>query len=513
MAEITEKNFKRLNFFRGFRTSEKDWNDGEQYHVAKRKQHNKMLHGPGIVPHGLGGLKVSARARGELAVEIQPGYAIDGEGNDLCLWETEIKALVPVDFKLPGTVYLVLRYIEEFTDFTSYKENPDFKGHRRISETVKVEWTVTEPDVKNEVELCRIALTKDVKRITDAKSPLNPGPNEIDTRFVPIAGITGSFLGTSTLWEMMEIVRKSKKIYAYLFHQLGIRPAADVLHGYMTLEMLMHTQLVDSRNIFQLQQVILGHQWTMVDDIEKNQPQISSQRDFVNYKKQIEISMQRYDERVFDVKFLLSLLGYQGEALKFMESLFAKHLAAEPKVAERQLDTNAVIEAIKVRSTDFLDALNVEGVDFVLVDKLDPLDAESERNHAWKISGERDKYRTRQKLKYPDGNVVEDAGVAFEGGQVEFEMRNIEPGKDIYLIWRMDYVHGDWEAEVEGNDRRLESNKCVGSDRKFRWRNWVYVVPARDVKEVSMRFKWKPVTADRDINVFKMWAYQPAKRG
>ena len=146
-------------------------------------------------------------------------------------------------------------------------------------------------------------------------------------------------------------------------------------------------------------------------------------------------------------------------------------------------------------------------------DTLDPLDAESERSHAWKVTGERDKYRTRQKLKYPDGAVVEDAGVAFEGGQLEFEMRNIEPGKDVYLIWRTDYVHGDWEAEVEGNDRRLKNAVCAGSDRKFRWRNWVYVVPAEHVREVAMRFKWKPVTADRDLNVFKMWAYQPAKRG
>ena len=92
-------------------------------------------------------------------------------------------------------------------------------------------------------------------------------------------------------------------------------------------------------------------------------------------------------------------------------------------------------------------------------------------------------------------------------------MRNIEPGKDVYLIWRTDYVHGDWEAEVEGNDRRLKNAVCAGSDRKFRWRNWVYVVPAEHVREVAMRFKWKPVTADRDLNVFKMWAYQPAKRG
>lgn len=513
MAEITEKNFKRLNFFRGFRTSEKDWNDGEHYHVEKRKLHNRALHGPGVVPNALGGLKVSGRGRGELAVEVQGGYAVDGQGNDLFLWEPEIKQLNPVDFKLPTTVYLVLRYIEELSDFISYKENLDFKGHRRVSETAKLEWTVAEPDVHSEIELCRIALSKDVRRLTAAKSPLAPGVDEIDTRFVPTAGIAGSFLGPQMLWQLLETIRKSKQVYAYLFHQLQILPAADVLHSFITMEMLLHTQQVDLRNVFDLQAIVLGHQTTLVESIEANQPQISSQRDFANYKKHVEIAVKRYDERLFTPGFLGELLSYQNECMKFMSTLFAKNLDTAPKVAERQTDTNAVIETIKVRSGAFTDQLSVEGLDLVLVDTLDPLNAESEAAHKWRVSGERDKYRTRQKLKYPDGNVVEDAGVAFEGGQVEFEMRNIEPGKDVYLIWRMDYVHGDWEAEVEGNDRRLKNATCAGSDRKFRWRNWVYVVPAEHVREVALRFRLKPVTADRDINVFKMWAYQPARRG
>ena len=451
MAEITDKNFKRLNFFRGFRTSEKDWNEGEHYHVEKRKLHNRMLHGPGIVPHALGGFKVTGRGRGELAVEIQSGYAVDGQGNDIFLWEPEIRQLNPVDFKLPTTVYLVARYIEEFTDFISYKENLDFKGHRRVSETAKVEWTVAEPDMHTEIELCRIALSKDVRRITVAKSTFAPGADEIDTRFAPTAGIAGSFLGPQQLWALMETIRKSKQIYAYLFHQLQILPAADVLHSFITLEMLLHTQAVDLRNVFDLQMIVLGHQSTLVDSIEANQPAISSQRDFANYKKHVEIAVKRFDERLFTPEFLNELMSYQNECLKFMGALFAKHLDKAPKVAERSTDTNAVVESIKVRSATFTDQLSIEGMDLVLVDTLDPLDAESERSHAWRITGERDKYRTRQKLKYPDGVVVEDAGVAFEGGQVEFEMRNIEPGKDVYLIWRMDYVHGDWEAEVEGN--------------------------------------------------------------
>jgi len=74
-------------------------------------------------------------------------------------------------------------------------------------------------------------------------------------------------------------------------------------------------------------------------------------------------------------------------------------------------------------------------------------------------------------------------------------------------------VHGDWEAEMHANDRRLPNCVCGGEDRKFRWRNWVYVVPGEHVREVTLRLKQVPITADRDINIFKLWAYQPLRSG
>ena len=36
--------FKRINFFKGFLTTEKDWNEAEKYHIDKRSLHAKMLH-------------------------------------------------------------------------------------------------------------------------------------------------------------------------------------------------------------------------------------------------------------------------------------------------------------------------------------------------------------------------------------------------------------------------------------------------------------------------------------
>ena len=46
---MAEAPFKRINFFKGFLTTEKDWNNAERYHVEKRKLHNRMFHAPGVV--------------------------------------------------------------------------------------------------------------------------------------------------------------------------------------------------------------------------------------------------------------------------------------------------------------------------------------------------------------------------------------------------------------------------------------------------------------------------------
>ncbi|MBL0219042.1 MAG: hypothetical protein IPQ07_34885 [Myxococcales bacterium] len=36
MSENAQQGFKRINFFKGFLTTEKDWNDAEKYHIDKR---------------------------------------------------------------------------------------------------------------------------------------------------------------------------------------------------------------------------------------------------------------------------------------------------------------------------------------------------------------------------------------------------------------------------------------------------------------------------------------------
>ena len=107
------------------------------------------------------------------------------------IFDATIRNINLEEFRLPQTIYIVLRYYEELTDFIAYKENLEYKGHRRVLESCRVELSQTEPDIMREVELARIYLEKGVQRVRDARDPADPKPNEIDMRYTPKGGLVG----------------------------------------------------------------------------------------------------------------------------------------------------------------------------------------------------------------------------------------------------------------------------------------------------------------------------------
>ncbi len=505
------KGFERVNFFTGFQTTADDWNHVVRYDVDKHRLHNRLFHGPGVIPAVLGGLHVAARGRADLSVEIAPGYAIDASGNDIYVPEPEIKTINPGDFKLPQTVYIVAKYIEELTDFVSYRANLEYKGHRRLSEGFKIEAIITEPDIEHEVEIARIAMTKGVKRITDAKDPNNPRENEIDLRYVPIAGIVGSTISPSIMREIWELLDNGKHVYGHMFHNLKILPASDVLHGFITLEMMTRANLVDRRNLFLLWGLLYQLQARLVSDIEENYPQYSSKKEFASFKKHVELLQGMHAEGKFTPEYLTNIVGYQRKSTENLVSIFGGAVRKKKVEADTSaLATDAVWEKFMVKSDEMSELVEIDGVKFKRVDWIDLLNKRSEQDHKFRIVDARDKYRTRQKLKYPDGTIVEDVGIAYEGGYAEWEVANVTPNKDLYIIMRMDYVHGDWEAEMTVNGKKSGNWVCDGEDRKFRWRNLIYKIDAAYVTDTFLTVRQTPIKEDRDINMFKLWFYQPA---
>jgi len=504
------KGYKRINFFTGFQTTADDWNDLVKYHVEKHKLHNRLMHGPGVVPNILGGLKVAARGRADMSVEVSPGYAIDGDGNEIYVPEPTIKTIDPGDFKLPQTVYIVVKYVEELTDFVSYRANLEYKGHRRIAEGFKVEAIITEPDIRREIELCRIHMTKDVKRITDAKDPGDPKPNEIDLGFVPVAGVVGSTMDPKALNELADVLQGAKGVYSHMYNKMRILSAGNVNGAMASLDMLLRCNLVDERNLYDLFATVFTMQEELIQDVEENYPQYSSKKEFASFKKHVELLQGMYQEGGFNQETLTNVMGYQKKSTENLQTIFGgKTVKKKVEAAARAADEE-VFEKLKLKSDEFGDVIEIDGVKLKRVDILDILDKNSEQQHKFRIVDAKDKYRTRQKLKYPDGVIVEDVGVAYEGGYAEWEVSNITPNKDLIMLVRMDYVKGDWEAEIHVNGKKTGNMVCSGDDRKFRWRNWPYKVPAEFVTDTFLTVRQTPTTAERDLNLYKIWFYQPA---
>jgi hypothetical protein len=179
--------FKRLNFFTGFFTTADDWNEGEQYHLDKRRLHNRGLHTPGIIPIVAGepGSLAVLPAEG-LHIRVEPGAVLDGNGNLIYLhnaWEQEIdKPVLPEDpagLPLAHTRYVAIRFGEVFTDPIVNAQDPDYSGHARRTELPQVEVRDVEPDNHEWMELARITVYSNTVEIA---------PEDIDVSHVKHAG-------------------------------------------------------------------------------------------------------------------------------------------------------------------------------------------------------------------------------------------------------------------------------------------------------------------------------------
>ena len=511
MSETAQQGFKRINFFKGFLTTEKDWNDAERYHIDKRRLHNRMLHSPGIIYGYSGDLKVNARARGDLSVEVQPGYAIDGQGNDLMIFDAAIRNINLEEFRLPQTIYIVLRYYEELTDFIAYKENLEYKGHRRVLESCRVEISQTEPDIQREVELARIYLEKGVQRVRDARDPADPKANEIDMRYTPRGGMSGSTLAPHLRLRMENLLWQVRR-GALEYTRRGVIAAHDVVQACNTALMLLYANLLDLRNVFDIFKLVIDSEGEMALDVDVHHPTIAQKKEFSEYRRQVEILRGLLAENKNNMDAYMNLLAYQAKCAEIAMSAVAgeKPLIEAPKEKKDAPKTADIKDWEGVKGMPQpKPSMDLEGITWVLVDEIEILNKESEDKHIFTIKEAKDSYRSRQKLKYPDGTTVEDTGRAHVDGYSEFKLLNITAGRPVVILRRMDYVYGDYEMEMSVNGKKVSVVSCVGTDRVHRWRNWPAMLPADAVTDGTLLVRQQSITAGRDINMFHIWVYQP----
>jgi len=174
---------QRLHVYNSLMMNAERWQLAHEYHRHRQNVHYQSLNEPGIVC-GLGVRVIAppedapARFRDQRWLEIQPGIAIDVEGNPIIV-DPSINRKFRIATTAPTTgiltVYLVVSYVEP--------QNP---GQRHTSDLIR-EWfrfdEKTTPPTETEVELCRIQLQPRTVQILNPQDALFPGIGELDLRY------------------------------------------------------------------------------------------------------------------------------------------------------------------------------------------------------------------------------------------------------------------------------------------------------------------------------------------
>jgi len=515
MQKIAEEQ-KRVNFFKGFFASENDFNALVDYSRDKQRLHNRYFHQPGVVRHIGGELRVTSREKGDFSIEIAPGYATDGAGNDLLLGETKVVTVDIAKFKMPQVVYVVLKYYDDPVDFIVNKANPQYKGHTRIAERTKVEVMASEPELAIGVELARIRLEEGIEDITNAKNPFRPEAGELDLRFVPLAGQSGSFLEPEVHARLTQLFSEMRiNFFALSRQHSSCATAAHVAQGALTASVLETMNQLDYRTAFRMLQFVIELEKEVSGEIKQTpglQGEARAVQEFDdNLKALLNLSLQS-DVTAEDLN---NVIIYQGKATAAIRKMLAEKPVPKDVIPgeEEEPEVEVVgvamsLDEIKVHSKEFPEDITVDGVVYHLVDTLEVMKPDSEKAHNFQIGGAKDEWKSRQEFKYPDGQQVSDTGRAHVDGYAQFTINNVKAGKDVLVVRRIDYVLGGLKTEMQVDGKAVGTWEISGNDKKFRWRNMPWLLPGTAITGETVTVKQVAQSADRDVNMFRFWFYQ-----
>ncbi|MBH24799.1 MAG: hypothetical protein CMH57_10170 [Myxococcales bacterium] len=511
--------FKRINVFKGFIRTAKDYRDGVRYHVRKQRLHNRLMHNIGVVSGVEGELRVRARRRPNMSVEISPGFAIDPKGCDVLVRGVQVKELIKEDFILPQTVYMVLKYKEDETDFKRI-ELPGFpvsEGLSRISEMYEIEWSIAEPDMKNELELCRILLTREVRSLRNAVDPNNPREGEIDLRFVPKATRYRGTLGLDRSM-LRELLFKGGRAYTHMARTRDVPSALSAATACSALAVLNEAMVLDEDGLNDCLDLLHDIELEVIRETESNEPKLAKRPKFQAFAKRVRQSGEAlqglYGMDVSD------RVGAMGAAMKSqlgaLEALYQVIRPPEPAPRGPLVPGEGIrvldgTEWEKLKEDSKVPPLSivVEGQEWRLIDDINILDRNSMANHQFAIREATDWWRSKLDLMYPDQAKIQDDGICHEGGYAEWRVRNVVPGLPLVVVRRMDYGRADYECTVWIDDIEAGEVPCAGQDTRYRWRNWPFCIDGGFVRTREPRIRQYINTSNRDVNYFRLWFYQP----
>jgi hypothetical protein len=167
--EFAKFQMKRVNPFQGLVIDADTWQDAHNYHRNQQRLHLLAFHKAGIVQ----GLEVISNEPPDLSVTIQPGLAIDPEGNTIIVTQAQ-HYQIQTHQKKP--IYLIIQFREIPT---APYQPPEGGQATRILEGYRIQERDKLPNEPH-LELARIDFDPAEEAVKNATDPSRPGKNEIN---------------------------------------------------------------------------------------------------------------------------------------------------------------------------------------------------------------------------------------------------------------------------------------------------------------------------------------------
>ena len=136
--ECLKEPLTRNRYFAGYLLTAEDLENEQSYFVEKNRQHNRFLHGVGVVC----GLEIKADPERNGSVIVSPGLAIDGIGREVLVPESQIISLDGYS----GDVYLTVGYKESLIGPSPVLGQAQGMEYRKVRESFKFEALMALPE-------------------------------------------------------------------------------------------------------------------------------------------------------------------------------------------------------------------------------------------------------------------------------------------------------------------------------------------------------------------------------
>jgi hypothetical protein len=498
--------FKRANFFSGLQAGPGFWNAMEDYHFGKESLYNRLFHGYGVVLGYLDSLEVQAEKTkgGLITLLVARGVAIDGLGRPLFLYEPQVLVLDPKKFKLPLTVFVVIKYDEHYEDYYQNADNPDLQGYQKRLETIKIDIVAEIREPEMEIELARILLTEEdgggIREIRNNDDFSDPGVNTLDYRFVPFAPRTKKGVSSYLFKFLVELLDYTRTVAASGYEVLPLVSLRNLQNTAMTAKMIVQCAGISFDDIIYLLSPFFDSDHQVLFDIAEHERTHTEEGRLYTVKNDYEIARTAMYELGDRLK------SYNG-SYEEIDGILKAHRAVMDGLRKTLIAKEISSDDIKYISYTMPHVLLFGEDRYTLVDTLNLGSRESIESHQFELIDCAHPSTSNEAFYYPDGILVRDTVKRWIGGSMRFHLRNIIRGRKMLIIRRTDIHQGNYSVEVAMEGTQARTLDVDGIDTKHRWRNLFVLYDEGEVKENTPVVSFGIGEKGRD-NSGTVWIYQ-----